>query len=602
VRRSGLRVSVLIAALLVGNLAVGQQLPPGPGPLPELRRGANGEIEVVPSPPKPHVAKVKPPKAPAEASAPAATAPSPPVAAARAVSRPAAVTINLSQPLAIELPVGVTELAPDSPPLRTLLDQTKSGERAVTNDLHRSVGAGAVGVTWTAWSGAPGTSHPVATASDVLFVLPSGVTPVGVTGDENATGGNNAAKIARNAAGNVVHIVWVDGGRPGKGTAVMYRRAKIAPDGTVRLGEPIRIDDAKSGSWNAYPGLAVADDAVSIAWNALGHTWYHRLIDHDGHLEWGPIRDVGAPSDGQDIGPSIAATGQLIHIATPSGLDAVSYDDGATWRVDKIPLSAGTHLKTISVMIDGAGRAHFAFSDILRGPLHASRDKSSSGYWELRYIRRDADDTWVDPENVLRSRPEWAEPANDDDVLADWVRLLVDDAGNIHITWHGTALSRIYGDDSAFYIQRAAEGAGWSAAWDAPQHLVPPDPAHGVKYSFAPSLALGRGIAVPVAFYEVYDGSRCGGFDALARMARQGTVEGPPLPVTRYIRASIDQHRPEMALSAQFPAAGPRLVYAPDGRIWLDVLETLIPIGVPTPTKLIAFQRVDVTAWLKGEK
>ena len=631
-RRSALRVALFTFALLPGTgLAVAQQLPPAPSPIPQLHRGANGELEAIPAPAPPPAAKpaetekapqsnVRPPavaKAPPHeaapkaaapvvaapapvvaAPAPAAAPPSAPVATAQA-AHPEPPTIALPEPLAIELPPGASTLAPDAPPLRDLLAAAKSGERKVTSDLQHPVGPGPIRVTWTAWSGAPGASAPAATASAVLFVLPPGVTPIGLSGDENATGGNNATKIARNAAGNLVNMVWIDGGRPGKGSAVMYRLAEIAADNSIHLSAPIRVDDAVSEAWNAYPGLAVAGNTVHIAWQAGGHAWYRHLVYDGGVFHWGPIRDVGAPSDGRDVGVSIATEGSLIDIVTPSGIDAVSRDDGTTWRTEKIPLPAGAKIKTISVALDAAGRTHVAFSDAIRGPLAEVHDKGSRGYWELRYIRRNADGTWVDPENILRGRAEWAEPTNDDDALADWARILVD--GDIHVTWHGTAISRIYGHDSAFYIRRAADGAGWRDGWDAPQLLVPPDPARGIRYSFAPSLALGRGVAVPVAFYDVYDGERWAGFDAVARVARNGAVAGPPLPVAQWIRAALDVKRPEMALSARFPAAGPRLVYAPDGRVWLDVLETLIPMGVPDAPKLIAYQRIDITRWLGGD-
>ncbi len=486
-----LRLSFLIIAFALSiNLGVAQQLPPAPDAIPQLRRGANGEIETIPAPPpkapsaaaaprasdtakpaakaaaprvlaKPRPREAAPPRAPV-AAAPAPVAPAAPVAAARE-PRAEPTAITLPEPLAIELPAGKTELAPDAAPLRDLLEAAKSGDRAVTNDLSHPVGPEPVRVTWIAWSGAPRTSKPAATASAVLIVLPPGTMPVGLSGDENATGGNNATKIARNAAGDVVHMVWLDGGRPGKSSAVMYRRAAVAPNGTVRLDDPVRVDDAASTAWNAYPALAVVGNTVHVAWQSNGHVWYRRLADDDGAFRWGPIQDVGARSEGADIGPSMSASGDLIHIATPSGIDAVSTDDGTTWRSAKIPIPAGTSVKTISVAVDAAGRAHFAFSDTVRGPDHASTEKASRGYWELRYIRRDADGAWVDAQNILRGRTEWAEPSNDDDVLADWARLLVDDDNNLHVTWHGTAMSRIYGNDSAFYARRAAEGTSWRA-------------------------------------------------------------------------------------------------------------------------------------------
>jgi hypothetical protein len=180
-------------------------------------------------------------------------------------------------------------------------------------------------------------------------------------------------------------------------------------------------------------------------------------------------------------------------------------------------------------------------------------------------------------------------------VLADWARIAADDEGGLHAAWHGTAISRIYGNDRSYYDFRPAGGA-----WTAPQLLVPTNDIPGSKFSFAPSIALGKDVAVALTFYDVYDGGRWGGFDVLARRLNDGTLDGKPLPVSQWVRQSIDQHRPDLDWSARFPAAAPALYYAQDGHIWLDVLETLIPMDVAGAPKLIAYQRVDVTSWLGG--
>ena len=93
--------------------------------------------------------------------------------------------------LAIELPRGATSIGPDDPALRQLLLAARSSMRKVTWDLNRRVGVGPVRVVFSAWNGTPGGGQPAATRVARLIVLPNGMTPVGVAGDENSTGGNN---------------------------------------------------------------------------------------------------------------------------------------------------------------------------------------------------------------------------------------------------------------------------------------------------------------------------------------------------------------------------------------------------------------------------
>jgi hypothetical protein len=449
-----------------------------------------------------------------------------------------------------------------------------SGQRRVTNDQTLPVRVGAVRITFTAWQGEPGKSAPAGIKTAVLHVLPTGITPVGISGDENATT-NNSAKIARDASGRV-HIVWLDGGRPGTVPRVLYRRATISQENRVEWETgPIRVSDASADLWNAYPGLAISGNTVHFTWQSTRTALYRQLSLTDGTWEWGPIRDTTAPSEGRDVGPAIAQTTTgVIHVATPSGFDAVSRDNGRNWKAEPIPLPAGQKAKTVSVAADRLGNAHFVLSAIVRGPDNGSVDRASRGYWELRYIRRSADLSWSHSENVLAGKPEWEEPKGDDDVLVDWVRILADDANDLHLTWHGTAETRIYGNDHAYYIRRTASSP---STWQPPISLVPHVQPKSRPFSFAPSLALDGETAVAVTFYDVYNGPTFVGFDALARIVRDGIMDAQSIALTEFVRKSIDQKEPGIALSARFPAAAPQLYHDQRGRIWLDLLETLIP-------------------------
>src|SRR5208337_2195704 len=174
--------------------------------------------------------------------------------------------------------------------------------------------------------------------------------------------------------------------------------------------DPVSINGAAAAAWNAYPALAVAGNTVHLVWQGEGTAHYRRLSFEGGAWRWGPVRDTGAASTGGDVGPATAATtAGLVHIATPSGLDVVSHDNGETWKAEPIPLPAGRKTKTVSVALDRLGNAHFALSTPVRGPEAASQEKPSRGYWELRYIRRAADGVWSASENALAGAPEWAE-------------------------------------------------------------------------------------------------------------------------------------------------------------------------------------------------
>jgi len=185
--------------------------------------------------------------------------------------------ITLPDVLAIELPRDVKVVGPNDSPLRELLNQARFGSFVVTTDLRRKVGVGPVRVTWTAWQGAPGAGKPLATRVGKIIVLPFGITPAGVSGDENATGGNNAARIARDSAGHV-HMMWVDSGRPGGHAGPVYRRAAMTYDGAVRFETgPIYVAEGSVEDWNAYPALAVAGQNLQLVWQGAGTAHTRRL-------------------------------------------------------------------------------------------------------------------------------------------------------------------------------------------------------------------------------------------------------------------------------------------------------------------------------------
>src|SRR5262249_38569544 len=144
---------------------------------------------------------------------------------------PQSLDISVPTPLAIEMLPGSTQLSPSEPPLRNLLASAASGGRRGSHDQSLPVGVGPARITFTPLQGEPERSTPVITRAAVLHVLPAGTTPVGVSGDDNATT-NTCPKLARDAGGRV-HMVWLDSGRPGANPQVLYRRATVSPENIV---------------------------------------------------------------------------------------------------------------------------------------------------------------------------------------------------------------------------------------------------------------------------------------------------------------------------------------------------------------------------------
>ncbi len=498
--------------------------------------------------------------------------------------------IRLPDLLAVELPRGVPDLGPNDPPLRDLLASARSDDRKVTADLAGRAGPGPVKVTWTAWDTA---GQPVASRSGVIFVLPTGFTPVGTASDENATAGNNAVRIVHDKSGHV-HMIWAGSGGSSGRAGPVYRRAAVAGNGTVTLETPpVYVADPGPADWNAYPSLTLAGTAVQLVWQGGGTVRTRSVSSAAGGFALGPVIDTRARSGGRDTGPAIAADARGLHIVTPDGIYAFSGDAGATWKTAAVPLPEGQHVKTASLAVTDTGEIDIAFSSIAREKQKGASTAGGGGWWQLRTIQRTVRGTWENPRDALAGFPGWQAPGPDEDVLADWVRIAKAEGGGLHATWHGTKESRIYGNDAAFYAWRSPFGV-----WETPVRLVPQDPAHGTRFSFAPSLAVDGRRALALAFYDVYAGEEWIGFDSALAVLHDGWLEGPRIPVTQFVAAAIASGHRERALSTRFPAAAPEVWRADDGHAWLDVLETLGSRFPGAQDHLIVYHRLDVTAAL----
>lgn len=513
-------------------------------------------------------------------------------ATAAKAADPPSPEIALPDVLAVEMPKGMAQIGPADLPLRELLMAARDGSKKISWDLNYKVGTGPVRVTWSAWDGAVGAGKP-ATRTARLFVLPFGFTPVGVSGDENATAGNNAVHIVRDTSGKV-HMIWQDGGRDGGRTGAVYRRAAVGPDGRVTFETgPIYVAEDGPADWNAYPSLAVSGTNVQLAWQGGGTVHTRRVSLGPAGWVMGDIVNTRARSEGRDVGPAIVfdAKGGL-HIATPAGIYAFSGDDGKSWKTDTIPLPPGETIKTQSLAVDPAGIVHVAFS----APVARDNPKSGEpgGYWPLQVVERTPDGRWTSVTDVLGNIPGWAEPKpGTGDALADWARIAADHQGGLHLTWHGTFYSHKYANDASFYAFKKP-GGGWSS----PVRLVPPAP--GIRFSYAPSLALDGDRALALTFYETVAGADFPGFDSRLIPLRGGRVDGPPVAVTQFAGAAIAARHPELAMGSRFPGAAPAPWRTADGRAGLDILELLQSPFEPAGASIVVYQRLDLTAALRG--
>jgi hypothetical protein len=505
--------------------------------------------------------------------------------------------------LAIELPAPAGNISPEASPLRDLLESARAGVLAVSHDQVAPLAVGGTLVTWTAWEASSGAARTaVAKRSAYVYVFPFGQTPIGVSGDDHATAGNHAAKVARDSSGRV-HVAWLDSGRPGQEPAVMYRRG--IPDDRSGIvsweTDPFRVSDG-SAAWNSYVALEASDHAVHLTWWGGRTTNYRRLVRDGGAWRWDPIRDTRAPGPGHDSGPDIAVrSDDEIHVLTPAGNYAITRDGGATWAPDQVPGVPGARMKLPGLALDANGNSHVVFTAVVRGGGNQP-PALRNGYWELRYIRRQVGGGWVDAHHVLAGFPEWSDPGKGQDRLADWADVAVDARGAVHVVWHGTANTHAYGRDEAFYIRRPAAGPRAWSPWEAPQALLRADPGP-VVHSFAPALAVDPAgdLVLPVFFVDMAKSGRAA-FDSVMRIVRAGRVEGPPLSLSGTARAALDSGRAHDALSVWFPTPAPRVARATDGRVWLDVVHTAATPSAHKSPHLIIHQRVEITALVGSDR
>jgi len=564
-RGSAGALPIFAAVLFAAAPAFAQALPPVGQPVGPLKRGPDGRLVPI--------------------ERPAAGPASGPVAADG---------ITLPEILAVELPAaGMASIAPTASPLRELLGAAADEPNAVTHDRTAPLPLGGTKVTWTSWAGEPGRSAARTTRSAYVYVLPHGMTAAGLSREPYATGGNQSPKVVQDATG-AIHVAWLDRGHGrGAGNRAMYRRGTLDPrTGAPQWeGPPVRASDGFSEGGGSHVAIDASAGAVHLAWQGNGVVFYRRLVRRDGAWAFDPVRAVRFMGESPDQGPAIAAeSDERIHLVSPGGRYALSVNAGATWLVDPIPAPPGQRIKLPAMALDGDGNVHIAFTGIVRGPSNPSMRAASRGYWQLRYIRRDAAGRWSGAENVLAGEPAWGDPGDGSDILADWASVAVDESGAVYVGWHGTAATRIYGNDEAHVIRKPAGGA-----WQKAQKLAPIDRAGDRYFSYAPSLmTVAPGLAIAVTFYEVTP-EYAEVFDPAWRALRNGVVDGALTALPRLAGPAIAAGRRDEAIGQWFPVVARRPLRGPDGRAWLGALATAATPNAHGSAYLVVFLRADVS-------
>lgn len=525
-----------------------------------------------------------------------AAGPKPAVRAAALVS---GAEIRVAESLAVELPEpGVAEIAPTASPLREVLESADAGGLRVTHDRSAPLPIGPTSVTWIAWEGAPNQSAVRGTRQAWVYVFPHGTTPVGVTRKYNALAPNHSAKIVRDTSGKI-HMAWLetrllhDGRREAR---VVYRRA--AQDGaTGRLAfetEVTPVSEPGGATGHSFLAIEASPGTVHLAWFGGRTTLYRRLVFRGGAWSFERVRDTGARGSAHDTGPDLGVRGDdEIHVMTPTGQYAVSTNGGAGWTLDQLPIRSGVRFKNPALAVDREGNVHAIYTALVRSPASWSSARPNGGYWELTYARRRPGGGWVDVQNALAGSPAWADQGPQRDSLADWADIAVDAKGTLHVAFHGTANTGIYGRDEAYYVRCPSAGMGAWGPWEEAKSLHSVDRERGTLFSFAPSLGLtpdGDGV-VALVFFELRGYPR-EIFDSDAVIVRDGVVDGPPIPVSQMARRA---KRWEDALGNWFPSTAPRIHRQPDGRLWLDTLQVAETPERHRSAHPVVYQGIDIT-------
>jgi hypothetical protein len=500
--------------------------------------------------------------------------------------------------LAIEAPPQAQTLALDDPMVTAILiDQASSGSATISIGLPGAATALEIGPNSVTWTAEEPPGNVVATRTEYVYLLRHGQTPVAtargpIEHDPGyATAGNHGANVVRDSNGGI-HVAWRD-----KGPAVMYRRGTQDPDtGLISWSGPAADISDGTAVTRCFVALSASQDAVHFAWRGNGNeVRYRRLLRVGSSWNFEPVRATGATGNAPDNSPDIAVfNDEEIHILSRDMRYSYSLDAGASWNTEDLrgELPDNQGFKYPALAVDQRGHVHMLVTTRLAG-----------NYWPLWYMHRERPTAggagaWLEAHHPFANRPEWQNPGpGGPDLFLDWVDIEADDDGNLHIGWHGTFHSGAYAEDDAFVASRAFADDGVATAWANPIALAVHDPGT-LLLSFTPSIvtdtpsntvfavfmtkALGQG---PLESYN--------DLDSALRVMRDGVfIDDELRDGDRYVRLSDAASWP---MATWWPTAAPRLFRHPSGRVWLDVLQSMLHNVSNEDFALIVHQRFDVT-------
>lgn len=526
---------------------------------------------------------------------------------------------------AVELDAGATTIVESDARIQAILTDVDAGGKPVSNDVAPGFEfpIGATEVTYSVWQDSVGGTLAY-TVKDKVVVLPFGQTPLYMCEQHIvsqsdvqgafATAGNHGANLVRTADGTL-HAAWIDL-NDGK---IVYQRStsQNATTGVVTWDLASRTEITVDAE--AFVALAASDNAVHFTWEVGGNVRYRRLLNTGGVWNLEADRDTTVNTGTSDNSPDIAAfSDDEVHVISGGNLDyAYTLDAGATWSredLDTLKTPEGGGDKYPSVAVDSKGDVHVAFTQTVRDGW----PPNSGGHWKVVYLRRlrplvageDGVNTgkWVENHDTNTNFAEWADLGAGETVLqtvADRIEIQVDSHDNVHLGYHGTAISQSSGFDDTFYQFRPASGVGDADAWQKPLtvHGGSPDD----EYSFDVSV-VGDGrtdVGIPIIRYKAlglvpywpgdWSPNAKDSASAMRMFQAGGAIDGGAITDLSNHTVSATEGMPTW-----WPCGSPSLHRLGD-KVWLDVLHAIQP--TPDDSRgIVVHQRVDVTTLMPPDR
>ena len=513
-------------------------------------------------------------------------------------------TIDLPDLLAIEAPAQSQSLSIEDDIVRQILiDQASAGTAALSISLAESGTALNLGPNLVTWTAEEPAGNVVSTRTEFVYLLRHGQSPVATsygpveTGPGYSTAGNHGTNVVRDSDGGI-HVAWRD-----KAPAVMYRYGTQDPEtGVISwTGSAIDISDGTAIE-RSFVALAVSQDAVHFAWRGSGNQIrYRRRVRAGADWSFDPVRATGAFGNSRDNGPDVAVFNEdEVHILSRDMRYAYSLDAGASWTAEDLrgELPANTQdFKYPALTVDYRGHVHMLVTT-----------QFSDDYWPLWYMHRERPTVagpgpWLEAHYPFADKAAWQDPGSGGAKLfLDWVDIEADALGNLHIGWHGTFYSGAYAEDDAFYAMREFAGDGNPVAWQDPVALARHDPGT-LLLSFTPSLVTDASSNTVFAVFmtkalgqsplESYND-----LDSALRILRDSSfVDSQVRGSNRYVPLSDAAGWP---MTTWWPTGAPRLYRHSSGRVWLDVVQSMVHNVSNEDFAFIVHQRLDVTNFVVG--